>query len=51
MGHDSGLVALHVQGSKRTGDPGLVESPCCGQGSPCFLPKASRRKRKAKNRL
>lgn len=42
---------LHAQGSKWTGDSGLVESPCGGHGSPCFLPKANMRERKAKNRL
>lgn len=40
-----------MQGSKWPGGPGVVGSPCCGHGSPCFLPKANMRERKAKNRL
>lgn len=42
---------LHVEGSKRIDDPGVVGSPCCGHRSLCFLPKANMRERKAKNSL
>lgn len=42
---------LHVRTCKWTGDPGVVKSSCYRLGSPCFLPKANMRERKAKNRL